>query len=362
MPRVIVVGAGIVGASTAWHLARAGASVTLVDAAAAGGVATPNSFSWINSNPSFARPYFELRHRAMSEWRRMAEALPELPVSFSGALYLPRPGLDIEAFAAEHRSWGYRISIVDGARARELEPSLALDVPLAAWAEDEGAAEASDVAAMLASAAQVSGARLLMETKVERLALTDSGVRGVNTSEGLIEADDVVIAAGAATPQLLAGVSFALPFTTPPGLLAHTMPLPPVLRSVLLADSLHIRQKRDGAMVLGWNSEGEGLEDEPESGGRELLRRLALTLRLPAEPILERITTGYRPTPGDGLPVIGRIPGMEGLYAAVMHSGVTLAPAAGMLAAREILEGDRDPLLAPFGPERFAEKEAVAAQ
>jgi glycine/D-amino acid oxidase-like deaminating enzyme len=65
-------------------------------------------------------------------------------------------------------------------------------------------------------------------------------------------------------------------------------------------------------------------------------------------------TVGYRPTPADGFPAIGRMPGMEGLYVAVMHSGVTLAPLVGELAAKEIATGKRDPDLAPYDPGRAA--------
>jgi glycine/D-amino acid oxidase-like deaminating enzyme len=66
-------------------------------------------------------------------------------------------------------------------------------------------------------------------------------------------------------------------------------------------------------------------------------------------------TVGYRPTPADGFPIIGRAEGVSGLYIAVMHSGITLAPAVGLFATREILKGERDPLLAPYGSERFAQ-------
>ena len=65
-------------------------------------------------------------------------------------------------------------------------------------------------------------------------------------------------------------------------------------------------------------------------------------------------TLGYRPTPRDEYPVIGAASGVDRLYIAVMHSGITNAAATGLFAAREILEGERDELLAPFGLERFA--------
>ncbi|TJU91041.1 MAG: FAD-binding oxidoreductase, partial [Mesorhizobium sp.] len=57
--QVIVIGAGIIGASMAWHLTRAGARVTVIAAdSAAGGVATPNSFAWINATWGNPEPYF----------------------------------------------------------------------------------------------------------------------------------------------------------------------------------------------------------------------------------------------------------------------------------------------------------------
>lgn len=59
----------------------------------------------------------------------------------------------------------------------------------------------------------------------------------------------------------------------------------------------------------------------------------------------------FRPVPADGLPVMGEA--ADGLYLAVMHSGATLAALAGELAAREILGGSAEPLLAPYRPGRF---------
>ena len=64
-------------------------------------------------------------------------------------------------------------------------------------------------------------------------------------------------------------------------------------------------------------------------------------------------TVGFRPTPGDGFPMIGRPQNREGLYITVMHSGITLAPAVGLFATAELLEGKRDPLIAPYHPDRL---------
>lgn len=58
---------------------------------------------------------------------------------------------------------------------------------------------------------------------------------------------------------------------------------------------------------------------------------------------------GRRPIPKDGFPAVGRVDGIPGLYTAVMHSGITLAPAIGRFVADEVLTGRRDSLLEPYG-------------
>ena len=83
-PHVLIVGAGIIGASIAWHLARASARVTVVEAGEPGGVATPNSWAWINASWGNPEVYFRLRVRAMDEWRRLERDLPDVHVAWAG--------------------------------------------------------------------------------------------------------------------------------------------------------------------------------------------------------------------------------------------------------------------------------------
>ena len=104
-PHVLVVGAGIIGASIAWHLRAAGARVTVVEAGAGGGVATPNSFAWINASWGNPEPYFRLRIRAMAEWRWLAAAVPAIPLAWTGGLCWDLPPARLEAYAREHGAW-----------------------------------------------------------------------------------------------------------------------------------------------------------------------------------------------------------------------------------------------------------------
>lgn len=152
-PRVIIVGAGIIGASIAWYAARAGARVTVLDAGEPGGLATRQSLAWINASWGNRLDYFRLRQRAMEEWRQLERALPSIQVGWSGGLLWDLPPDRLTTFAAEHRTWGYDIRLVDRAEAARLEPRLAEPPDLAVHVASEGAVEPLAATLTLLSAA-----------------------------------------------------------------------------------------------------------------------------------------------------------------------------------------------------------------
>src|SRR5580692_8516326 len=136
-PRVLIVGAGIIGASVALHLVRAGARVTVTDANEPGGIATRNSWAWINASWGNPEPYFRLRVRAMQEWHRLERDVPGLDVTWAGSLLWELRPDQLEAFALEHAAWGYDVRRVDRTTARLLEPHLAAPPDFALHVPDE---------------------------------------------------------------------------------------------------------------------------------------------------------------------------------------------------------------------------------
>src|SRR3954451_17944374 len=152
-PTVIVVGAGIVGASIAWHLVAAGAKVTVVDAAGAGGVATGRSFAWINASWGNPEYYFRLRVRSMADWRRLAATVPGIPIAWVGGLCWDLPPDQLLAYAQEYSSWGYGVRQGGPAEAARMRPNLAEPRTLAVHVAEEAAVESADAArAMLRDA------------------------------------------------------------------------------------------------------------------------------------------------------------------------------------------------------------------
>lgn len=352
--RIIVIGSGIIGASIAWHLASRGADVTVIEAGAAGGLATRNSWAWINASWGNPLPYFRLRERSMLEWRRLDRDVPGLTVNWCGGLIWDVEPAALDAFAAEHASWGYGIRRVTRDEILRIEPNLRLAPEHAYHVAEEGMLEPLATAQAMLAGAEALGARLLEHAHVKWLVEDDGAVTGVMTDEGPIHADETVVAAGGGTQQLLDSVGVTLKLNTPPGLLAHTRPLGEVLRGLVMTPGLHVRQTAEGRLVAGTDFAGA----DPMDGAGELADSLMQMIRgqlIGAEEAeLDFHTIGYRPTPADGFPAVGRPGGRSGLYAAVTHSGITLAPAIGLFAANELLEDNRDPLLDSYHPDRPA--------
>jgi glycine/D-amino acid oxidase-like deaminating enzyme len=352
VPRIVVVGAGIVGASIAYHLARRGAPVTLYDRARAAGQATEKSFAWINATFGNPEPYFRLRFVSMGEWRRLEDELDgELGVVWQGCLIWDLADDELEEFARRHAAWGYDVRLVERDEIAALEPGLIAPPERAAYAAGDGTIEpVAATRALLAAAAQL-GATIRLHTEITGLVTGSSRVRILTEAE-TIEAEVCVLAAGIGTASLCASVGFALPMRPSPGLLAHSKPIAHLLRHVIEAPGLHMKQERS-RIVAGADFGGGPARDDREAEGLRLLALVKRHVHGAGDLQLDRVTVGLRPMPEDGMPVVGFAPDAPGVYLATMHSGITLAPAVGRFAAMEILDGTRVELLEPYRPERF---------
>jgi glycine/D-amino acid oxidase-like deaminating enzyme len=292
----------------------------------------------------------------MQLWDDIAVSHPNVPYRRTGVLYLDDARFDLDAYYAQHTDWGYNLEWITANDVRQLEPNLRTIPERGLWARGEGAVEAGEAAQFFAAAARDRGAKILKQTSVGALACDGSRVTGVTTADATIGADVVVVAAGVETPAIAATAGVNVPLKSTPGLLIRTRPSHIKINRMILTRAVHFRQMANGSYQAGEDFGGGEINDDPELGSQQLIERIRQQLVDAQDIELAGYTVGNRPIPMDGFPIISRPATCDGLYIAVMHSGATLAPAVGKFATEEILTGERNPLLQPFGLDRFAAK------
>lgn len=377
-PRVGVVGAGIVGASIAYHLAEAGAHVTVFDKSGPASGATRNSFAWINAFVADAH-YRDLRLASMSAWRSLDRRLG-FGVLWGGYLNwadTPERAELVRSNAAQLAGTAYPVQWVDSAGMATLSPHLVPGpVSAAIYSAIDGHVDPVLATQRFLDGARGFGAQLRYPCEIRSIDLRHGRLAGVATSQGYVALDRLVVAAGVDTPALLAPCGYALRLRHAPGILAHSKPLPALTRIIHDGPGdLSFKQMADGRLVGTDSPEPPDLPvhaqiraqaiDFPDPALREMHGNRILDkikARLPdargAE--LEWLSLGFRPIPADEFPVVGALPAVPGVYVTVTHSGVTLAPILGRYMTAEIFDGTRAAALAPYRPERFSPAGAPA--
>lgn len=331
---LVVVGGGIVGASVAYHAARAGAVVTLVDAGRPGAGVTADSFAWIGASGVRTGPAATLRATATEEYRRLETELPGLPVTWSGSLSWG---------ATDHAPQaGPGQQIVDTATVAMLEPSLREPPEWAVWAPGDGAADPAGVTERLVAGARALGAGIRPDTPVTGVRRDAAGrVIGVETTAGSLASGTVVLAAGVATAALAAPLGIRVPVDPSPATLFRLSAPAGLVRTVVTTPDFDLRQASTDRLLVAADSR------------ERTLAAIRTTFRGGENVELLSTRIGRRPMPSDGEPIVGPVGSVPGLYVAVMHSAVTLAAAVGRLVARELVDGVAEPMLAGCRLDRF---------
>ena len=370
--RIVVAGAGIVGASIAYHLAKSGAEVTVIDQQAPASHASRGTFAWINATwAKQPKHYHELSQASVTQWRTLSDAL-QLPVRWGGSL---------EWFADDQRTaklveqideqfaWGEPAKMIDDAEFSSIEPNVKfIGGKYAALSGNDGAVDPVVATQKFLTAAQSLGAKVSYPCRLLNVERTQERLTSVVTSDGSIKADRLVLATGAAPEitQTFAGID--IPQRSTPGVIVITKPMPTILQHIIAAPGIHLHQRSDGRVVIG---EQDGAPQNDAHAARlagrpnqfpvdSIAQEHAQRMLVVAKQFVPKMATaqvahvhiGWRPLPLDGHPVLGASPIRPDVYIAIMHSGVTLAPIAGKLAAFELISESADARLAPFRPDR----------
>lgn len=372
--KVIVIGAGIVGANVAWRLAQKGADVTVVEAGRPGGGISGNSFAWVNSHRKPPQSYHSLNVLGMQAHRDLCREFPDQTwwggrgcLEWSG---VGQSAAEYEASIEALLGWGYSAEIIDRKRLAALAPDVdagAFPGHQVAYFADEGWVSPIPMIHRLLGSARSRGASLLTMTGPARLLIEGGRARGVRTEAGTIEADAVVNCAGREVNSAIDDPALHLPMEPTLGLLAITPPVTAQCDMVMLGPDFDMRSDGAGRLMLHGTDIDHRLtpgitQAQRQAFGNELIARARKILPGMGEPAVEAVRLGTRARPEDGLPAVGALPGLAGYTVVATHSGVTLAPWLGHAVAAEVVDGVVQRELDDFRPGRFFGNAAPAAR
>lgn len=362
-PDVVILGGGVIGLTTAYYLARAGVRVQLLDQGDFGQEA-----SWAGAgilppgNPRCARtPFDQLRARSVSLFPQLSEELKSRTGIDNG--YLRSGGLEFVGSDAGHaaeewRGEGIEVQNLTDQEVHEREPLLAADLGMAVFLPGMAQVRNPWHLRALIQACQDLGVALHPRQGARDFVRDGARVRAVRTAAGEIAADTFVIAAGAWSDQLLAGLGCRLGIHPVRGQIVLLHPEKPLLRHILLWGARYLVPRGDGRVLIGSTEEHAGFDKHNTAAGVQGLLELATAL-VPAlgQAPVEKSWAGLRPGSKDGLPTIGRVPGCDNLFVAAGHfrAGIQLSPGTALLLKELILKETPSTPSAAFRLERFAD-------
>jgi len=380
-PDVIVVGGGINGASTAFNLARAGLKVTLIEKDFIAAGPTGRSSAIIRQHYSHeVTARMALRSlRIFQNFDDVVGGDPEFhPTGFLLAAR-PEDVAMLEANVTLQQAVGINTRLVSPQEVKELEPHISIEgIAAAAYEPESGYADPAATTTAFAGRARDLGASLQLGSRVQTVLIEGGRAIGVATDQGTFRAGVVVLAAGPWTARIAETIGIDLPIkASRHQVITYRRPDEFERHMVFagFADAVYIRPETGQLMLVGSIEPGEAEDEVPDPDRfnehvdfdvvAEFSERVAR--RYPA---MEAGTSPggwaslYDITP-DWHPILGALPGVEGLYcvAGTSGHGFKLGPAVGEMMADLIINGQKPEAdINLFSLGRFAEGKPVTGR
>jgi glycine oxidase len=368
---VVVVGAGIQGASVALRLARAGARVTVLERAVPGAEASSAAGGILSPGVEAVEPgpFYALCRASLARYEafvREVEGASGMHVAWRrlGTLEVALDDDHAKLLAARAErlvSQGLPVDVLDDAAVRRLEPGLSPEARGALFFEDEASLDPRLLGRAVYVAAARAGARFV-PGEVRRIVVEGGAARGVDHETGRLAAGAVVLAAG--SWSLLVEGHGLPPGAVRPvrGQMAVVDTRPPLLSRVIFSGNGYVVPRPDGRVLCGSTMEEAGFEKAVTAGGLRHVLDVGIEIApaLARAPVVET-WSNFRPASPDGEPILG--PGtVPNLFYATGHTrnGILLAPITADAIAAAVLGSEPPVDLAPFSPARLGAGRGVA--
>ena len=263
------------------------------------------------------------------------------------------------------RSQAMSVEHLTAEQVLELEPNISPNVREALLFPNDWQVENRKLVTALRHYAELNGIQTIENTLVTRIIIENGKGSGVETNNGTFAADTVVIATGAWTSLIELGETNA-PVKIEPvrGQILAFRPRVPMLKHVVYSSSGYLVPRVDGRILAGSTTEHVGFDTTTTSEAAERLKQIAIEIAPGlAEYEPDDHWSGLRPFAADGLPVIGDLPGIDGVFVATGHyrNGILLAPLTARIAADRLVNGISTRNAYVFGPSRFTEPDIAHA-
>ncbi|MGG3873041.1 glycine oxidase ThiO [Brevibacillus laterosporus] len=363
---IIVIGGGIIGLAIATELAPVGMTVTLIEKGVFGGEASVAAAGMLAPLKEFTKPgpLLDMGIRSLELYKNWVLELKEATgidcqLSTAGILTVAMTDME-EEWLQERYQWqkseGYDIRLLSGKEVQKQEPHLSKMVRQAIYSSHEADINNRLLVEALVIQAKNRHVRLLQNTAVIRLKHTGRKMTGVVTEKGELEANHVIVAAGAWTADILRQVGVNVPVYPVRGQIAAVDSNHLPLSHVVFGKNGYLVPKQDRRIIVGATEDLAGFDRSSTVYGvsKVLTGAMSIVPAISEAPFLQA-WAGLRPATADGHPILGPVPNWSGLTLACGHyrNGILLAPITAKLIA-EYVSSDETEHMNPFLPNRFS--------
>ena len=348
---VVVIGGGVMGSSIAYHLARRGVAVTLLERGEIPCAASAASAGGVRQQGRDLRE-MPLAVASIARWENLEDEIgADVHYRREGHLTVtenPDTIIELLPWMADQQALGLDIRLVEGDDLRELIPGVAPQVVAGTYSPTDGHANPILTTKAFAAAAARHGADIRPHTTVMSIDHSGGQVSGVTTDAGSIACDLVVLAAGAWSMDFARQLGIELPAVARAPQMIATTPMPPLLHQVVGARErmLSLKQVPSGNYVIGGGWPGTVLLDKRIALPWYSSVLGSLTDSSAIFPDLlrarvERVWVGVEAQTLDEVPILGALPGVTNLVVATGFSGhgFALSPIIGQVMSELIVDG-----------------------
>jgi glycine oxidase len=357
---VLIIGGGVIGLSAAYHLARAGAGVEVIDRADFGQEASWAGAGILSpvSTGSSSDPVEQFRALSLSLFPKLSAELKEQTGIDNG--YARTGGLELQVDDAILSSWRCnRVAFeqLTGHRLQEIEPVLSPSVGSAYFMPDMAQVRNPRHLQALLAVCRKFGVGLRPHCAFLGWGRQGARVSEARTTAGPKSAERFLIASGAWSDGLLGPLGWQPGIKPIRGQIVLLQPRRPILHRILLHGHRYLVPRADGRVLVGSTEEDVGFDKATTAGAIADLLTFALKLVPELQGAsVERSWAGLRPGSPDGLPFIGPIPGFDNLFLAAGHfrAGIELSVATGKVCQELLMQHTPSSSLEPFRLNRLS--------